>query len=108
MLGGFRGVKAAPSVRVGLSHRSIGRLHSGVKGERFGFEAVPARFGMSVLACQPDLDWQIEEYRHVWLETGGGEGYHRDEILSVKTSTGALIGERRIGKSVTHDDLAAL
>ena len=89
-----------------MRHGAIGGPHSLVKRERLSLESIPP--WLAVLPRQPDRDGQIEQDGHVWLQTDGGEGYHRGELLYFKTSAGALVGEGRIGVAITHHDFAAL
>src|ERR1051326_3941807 len=106
LLGIALGVEAVPALGLRLHKRVIRRTYTCVKGERLCFEAIPLVLG--VLACKPDLDWHIEEHRHVWLDPGGGEGYHRGQVVSVEPTTGALVSQRRVGEAIAHHNVAAL
>jgi len=73
---------------------------------RLGLESVPPCL-LCVFARQSDFDRQVEQDRHIGLQTGGGEGYHRRQRLHIKTPARALVHQRRVGKPVAHHHLAA-
>src|SRR5207248_7792362 len=104
-LGRFNAIEATPAGGFDFGHRSIGVSHARVECECFGLETI--LLVLRALACQPDLDWHIQEHCHIWLEPGGGEGYDRVQVTFVKTSSGALIRQGRIGEAITDHDISA-
>src|SRR5712691_6218468 len=100
-IGGSQPVNAMPALWLFVRQSVVALPHSRMKRQRLVFKPIPPCL-LRMLARQADFDRQVQKKRHIWLQTGGGEGYHRRQRLHIKPPASTLVHQRRIGETIAH------